>query len=43
MTDEEVIRELKALSDEKSKATLLKHGAREPFYAVKIEDNKEAG
>ncbi len=41
MTVEEVMNELKAMGNEKTKATLLKHGAKEPFYGVKTGDLKK--
>jgi 3-methyladenine DNA glycosylase AlkD len=40
MTVDEVVKELKALGSESIKKVLLKHGAKEPFYGVKIEDMK---
>jgi 3-methyladenine DNA glycosylase AlkD len=41
MTATEIVQELQALGNETYKRTLLKHGAREPFYGVKIEDLKK--
>lgn len=41
MTAEEVVAELKALGSEQTKKTLLKHGATEPFFGVKVEDLKK--
>jgi 3-methyladenine DNA glycosylase AlkD len=41
MTAEEVVAELKALGNEQTKKTLLKHGATEPFFGVKVEDLKK--
>lgn len=41
MTVDEVLTELKALGNESTKRTLMKHGAREPFFGVKIEDLKK--
>jgi 3-methyladenine DNA glycosylase AlkD len=41
MTAKEIVEELKALGSESTKKTLLKHGAREPFFGVKIEDLKK--
>lgn len=38
MTCEEIVEELRGLGSETTKRTLLKHGAREPFFGVKIED-----
>ena len=37
MTTKEILEELKANGNESIKKTLLKHGAKEPFYGVKIE------
>lgn len=41
MTTAEVLNELQALGSESTKKVLLKHGAREPFYGVKVEDLKK--
>ncbi|NNF34406.1 MAG: DNA alkylation repair protein [Saprospiraceae bacterium] len=41
MTVEEVINEIKAMGNERTKATLMKHGAKEPFYGVKTGDLKK--
>ena len=41
MTKDEVIIQLTALSDERTKQIYLKHGAKEPFYGVKFEDLKK--
>ena len=41
MTVEEVIKEIKAMGNERTKATLMKHGAKEPFYGVKTGDLKK--
>lgn len=41
MTTAEVLKELQALGSESTKKTLLKHGAKEPFYGVKVEDLKK--
>jgi len=41
MTTQEVLEELKANANESIKKTLLKHGAKEPFYGVKVEDLKK--
>jgi len=38
MTCDEVVAELRARGSESSKRTLMKHGAQEPFFGVKIED-----
>jgi 3-methyladenine DNA glycosylase AlkD len=40
-TAKEIVAELKTLGNESYKKTLLKHGAQEPFYGVKIEDLKK--
>jgi 3-methyladenine DNA glycosylase AlkD len=40
MTAQDVLAELKTLGSESIKKTLMKHGAREPFYGVKVEDLK---
>jgi len=37
MTTEEVLTELKDCGDEGTKNTFMKHGAREPFYGVKVQ------
>jgi 3-methyladenine DNA glycosylase AlkD len=39
-TAAEIVAELKTLGSESTKKVLLRHGAREPFYGVKIEDLK---
>lgn len=41
MTSAEVLSQLKALGSESIKKTLVKHGAREPFYGVKVEELKK--
>ena len=41
MTIQEILEELKSYSNESIKKVLLKHGAKEPFYGVKIEDLKK--
>ena len=41
MTVEEVLRELEGYGDERTKSTLIKHGAREPFFGVKVADLKK--
>jgi len=41
MQAQEVINELKSMGNETTKKTLMKHGAREPFFGVKIEDMKK--
>ena len=41
MTAAEIVAELKKLGNESYKKVLIKHGAKEPFYGVKIEDLKK--
>ncbi len=41
MTKEDVLKELKSMGDERTKNTFLKHGAKEPFYGVKVGDMKK--
>jgi 3-methyladenine DNA glycosylase AlkD len=41
MTATEIIAELKTLGRESIKKVLLKHGAKEPFFGVKVEDLKK--
>lgn len=41
MTKEEVLKELESYGDEKTKAIFLKHGAREPYFGVKVQDLKK--
>ena len=41
MTADEVVKELRSMGSESIKKVLLKHGAKEPFYGVKIEDLKK--
>ena len=41
MTAAEIVEELKALGSESIKKTLVRHGAKEPYYGVKIEDLKK--
>jgi 3-methyladenine DNA glycosylase AlkD len=41
MTANEIVTELKALGNESAKKVLLKHGAKEPFFGVKVEDLKK--
>ena len=40
-TAKQIVAELKTLGNESYKKTLLKHGAKEPFFGVKIEDLKK--
>jgi 3-methyladenine DNA glycosylase AlkD len=41
MTANEIVDELKSLGNEATKKTLLKHGAKEPFFGVKVEHLKK--
>ena len=41
MQAKEIVDELKALGDEKYTSTMLKHGVKEPYFGVKIEDLKK--
>jgi 3-methyladenine DNA glycosylase AlkD len=41
MTSAEVLTQLKSAGSESIKKVLVKHGAREPFYGVKVEDLKK--
>jgi 3-methyladenine DNA glycosylase AlkD len=41
MSVQEIIDELKSLGNDATKRTLEKHGAREPFFGVKVEDLKK--
>jgi 3-methyladenine DNA glycosylase AlkD len=41
MTVQEVLKELEAFGDESTKNTLMKHGAKEPFFGVKVQDLKK--
>ena len=41
MTANEILGKLKTLGSESTKKVLLKHGAREPFYGVKIDELKK--
>jgi 3-methyladenine DNA glycosylase AlkD len=41
MTTVQILGELKKAGNEQTKKTLLRHGAKEPFYGVKIEDLKK--
>ena len=40
MDVKEILSELALLGNERIKKTLMRHGAREPFYGVRIEDLK---
>jgi 3-methyladenine DNA glycosylase AlkD len=41
MTRQEVLAELEEYGDANTKNTLLKHGAKEPFFGVKVADLKK--
>jgi len=41
MTKDEVFKELESYGNEGTKNVLIKHGAREPFYGVKVQDLKK--
>lgn len=41
MTIQEILKELKGYGNESTKKTLMKHGAREPFYGVRVQDIKK--
>ncbi len=41
MDASEIIAQLKAFGSEQTKKTFLRHGAKEPFYGVKVEDLKK--
>jgi 3-methyladenine DNA glycosylase AlkD len=41
MTAKEIVEELKSLGSPSMKKVLIKHGAREPFFGVKVEDLKK--
>lgn len=41
MTAKEVLDEIKSYANESTKKVLMKHGAKEPFYGVKVEDLKK--
>ncbi|MBL4649052.1 MAG: DNA alkylation repair protein [Aureispira sp.] len=41
MTQKEVLEELEAFGDERTKNTFLKHGAKEPLFGVKVGDLKK--
>ncbi|MBL4752738.1 MAG: DNA alkylation repair protein [Flavobacteriales bacterium] len=41
MTADEVLKELKGYGNEGTKNIFIKHGAREPFYGVKVQDLKK--
>ena len=41
MTTKEILQQLKEMGSETTKNTLVKHGAKEPFDGVKVEDLKK--
>ncbi len=41
MTTKEILKELKDFGNEGTKKVFLRHGAREPFYGVKVQDLKK--
>ncbi|MEQ8518431.1 MAG: DNA alkylation repair protein [Cytophagales bacterium] len=41
MTANEILKELESYADEQTKNTLIKHGAKEPFFGVKVQDLKK--
>ena len=41
MTPEEIMQQLQQFGNENTKKVLVKHGAREPFFGVKVEDLKK--
>ena len=41
MTAKEVLKELEGYGNESTKKTLMKHGAKEPFFGVKVQDLKK--
>jgi 3-methyladenine DNA glycosylase AlkD len=41
MTTQEILKQLAKLGNDRYKETLMKHGAKEPFFGVKIEDLKK--
>ena len=41
MTVKEILTELQEYGDERTKNTLMKHGAKEPFFGVKVQDLKK--
>ncbi len=41
MTTKEILTELHGYGDEQTKKTLMKHGAKEPFFGVKVQDLKK--
>ena len=43
MTKDQVLKELKSFGSEGTKKMLIKHGAKEPFFGVKVADMKKIG
>ena len=41
MTAQDVLAELEKYGDERTKKTLMTHGAKEPFFGVKVGDLKK--
>ena len=41
MTLQEVMKELESYGNESTKKVLIKHGAKEPFFGVKVADMKK--
>ena len=41
MTAKEILKELKGYEDERTKTTLMTHGAKEPLFGVKVQDLKK--
>ena len=41
MTTKEILSELKEYGNEQTKSTLMRHGAKEPFFGVKVQDLKK--
>lgn len=41
MTAAEILKQLEAYGSEQTKSTLVKHGAKEPFFGVKVQDLKK--
>ena len=41
MTKKEILNKLEEYGDKQTKSTLMKHGAKEPFFGVKVQDLKK--
>ncbi len=41
MTTQEILKELKGYGNKRTKATLMRHGAKEPLFGVKVQDLKK--